>query len=73
MEKEIYYYKMCIRDRAVFSLRGKLLNSYGLTKEIVYKYEELNLLQAALNIEDGLEELRYNNVIVATDCLLYTS
>lgn len=51
----------------MFSLRGKPLNSYGLTKEIVYKNEEFNLLQAALNIEDGLEELRYNNVIVATD------
>ena len=56
-----------VNTQAVFSLRGKPLNSYGLTKEIVYKNEEFNLLQAALNIEDGLEELRYNNVIVATD------
>ena len=56
-----------VNTQAVFSLRGKPLNSYGLTKEIVYKNEEVNLLQAALNIEDGLEELRYNNVIVATD------
>lgn len=56
-----------MNTQAVFSLRGKPLNSYGLTKEIVYKNEEFNLLQAALNIEDGLEELRYNNVIVATD------
>ena len=48
-----------VNTQAVFSLRGKPLNSYGLTKEIVYKNEEFNLLQAALNIEDGLEELRY--------------
>ena len=53
--------------QAVFSLRGKPLNSYGMTKEIVYKNEEFNLLQAALNIEDGLDGLRYNKVIIATD------
>ena len=56
-----------VNTQAVFSLRGKPLNSYGLTKKIVYQNEEFNLLQAALNIEDGLEELRYNNVIIATD------
>ncbi|MDR2917936.1 MAG: type IIA DNA topoisomerase subunit B [Tannerella sp.] len=53
--------------QAVFSLRGKPLNSYGLTKKIVYENEEFNLLQAALNIEEGLEGLRYNKVIIATD------
>lgn len=53
--------------QAVFSLRGKPLNSYGLTKKIVYENEEFNLLQAALNIENGLEDLRYNNVVIATD------
>lgn len=53
--------------QAVFSLRGKPLNSYGLTKKIVYENEEFNLLQAALNIEDGLDSLRYNKVIIATD------
>ena len=53
--------------QAVFSLRGKPLNCYGLTKKVVYENEEFNLLQAALNIEDGLEGLRYNKVIVATD------
>ena len=53
--------------QAVFSLRGKPLNSFGLTKKIVYENEEFNLLQAALNIEDGLEGLRYNKVIIATD------
>lgn len=53
--------------QAVFSLRGKPLNTYGLTKKIVYENEELNLLQAALNIEDGLDGLRYNKIIVATD------
>ena len=53
--------------QAVFSLRGKPLNSYGLTKKIVYENEEFNLLQAALNIEDGLNGLRYNKVIIATD------
>jgi len=56
-----------VTTQAVFSLRGKPLNSYGLTKKVVYENEEFNLLQAALNIEDGLEELRYNKVIVATD------
>jgi topoisomerase-4 subunit B len=53
--------------QAVFSLRGKPLNTYGLTKKIVYENEEFNLLQNALNIEDGLEGLRYNKVIIATD------
>ncbi|MDL2309944.1 type IIA DNA topoisomerase subunit B [Parabacteroides sp. OttesenSCG-928-B22] len=53
--------------QAVFSLRGKPLNSFGLTKKIVYENEEFNLLQAALNIEEGLEGLRYNKVIIATD------
>lgn len=53
--------------QAVFSLRGKPLNSYGLSKRVVYENEEFNLLQTALNIEDGLENLRYNKVIVATD------
>ncbi len=53
--------------QAVFSLRGKPLNCFGLTKKIVYENEEFNLLQAALNIEDGLEGLRYNKVIIATD------
>ncbi|MDR1272961.1 MAG: ATP-binding protein [Odoribacteraceae bacterium] len=56
-----------VNTQAVFSLRGKPLNSYGLDKKVVYENEEFNLLQAALNIEDGLEGLRYNNVIVATD------
>ena len=56
-----------VTTQAVFSLRGKPLNSYGLTKKVVYENEEFNLLQAALNIEDGLDELRYNKVIVATD------
>lgn len=56
-----------VNTQAVFSLRGKPLNSYGLTKKIVYENEEFNLLQAALNIEDGIESLRYNKVIVATD------
>ena len=56
-----------VQTQAVFSLRGKPLNSYGLTKKIVYENEEFNLLQAALNIEDGLDGLRYNRVIVATD------
>lgn len=53
--------------QAVFSLRGKPLNCFGLTKKIVYENEEFNLLQAALNIEDGMEGLRYNKVIIATD------
>ena len=56
-----------VQTQAVFSLRGKPLNSYGLTKKIVYENEEFNLLQAALNIEEGLDGLRYNKVIVATD------
>ncbi len=56
-----------VTTQAVFSLRGKPLNSYGLTKKIVYENEEFNLLQAALNIEEGIESLRYNKVIVATD------
>lgn len=56
-----------VNYQAVFSLRGKPLNSYGMTKKVVYENEEFNLLQAALNIEDGLEELRYNKVIIATD------
>jgi topoisomerase-4 subunit B len=56
-----------VETQAVFSLRGKPLNTYGLTKKIVYENEEFNLLQAALNIEDGLEGLRYNNVVIATD------
>ena len=56
-----------VETQAVFSLRGKPLNCYGLTKKIVYENEEFNLLQAALNIEDGIENLRYNNVVVATD------
>ncbi|MDE5420918.1 type IIA DNA topoisomerase subunit B [Ancylomarina sp. DW003] len=56
-----------VNTQAVFSLKGKPLNTYGLTKKIVYENEEFNLLQAALNIEDGLEGLRYNNVIIATD------
>jgi len=56
-----------VSTQAVFSLKGKPLNSYGLTKKIVYENEEFNLLQAALNIEDGIENLRYNNVVIATD------
>lgn len=56
-----------VNTQAVFSLRGKPLNSYGLQKDIVYRNEEFNLLQAALDIEDGLDTLRYNKVIVATD------
>ena len=56
-----------VDTQAVFSLRGKPLNSYGLTKKVVYENEEFNLLQHALNIEDGLDSLRYNNVVVATD------
>ena len=67
---------MCIRDstksrdvntQAVFSLRGKPLNSFGMTKKIVYENEEFNLLQAALNIENSMEDLRYNNIVIATD------
>ena len=56
-----------VNTQAVFSLKGKPLNSYGLTKKIVYENEEFNLLQAALNIEDGIEYLRYNNIVIATD------
>lgn len=56
-----------VGTQAVFSLRGKPLNSFGLTKKVVYENEEFNLLQAALNIEDGIEGLRYNKVIIATD------
>ena len=56
-----------VNTQAVFSLKGKPLNSYGLSKKIVYENEEFNLLQAALNIEDGLEDLRYNNIVIATD------
>ncbi|MFQ3341813.1 MAG: topoisomerase-4 subunit B, partial [Flavobacteriaceae bacterium] len=56
-----------VNTQAVFSLRGKPLNTYGMSKKIVYENEEFNLLQAALNIEDGLEDLRYNNIVIATD------
>jgi len=56
-----------VETQAVFSLKGKPLNAYGLTKKIVYENEEFNLLQAALNVENGLEELRYNQVVLATD------
>ena len=56
-----------VETQAVFSLRGKPLNTYGLTQKVVYENEEFNLLQAALNIEDGIEGLRYNKVIIATD------
>ncbi len=56
-----------VNTQAVFSLKGKPLNAFGLTKKIVYENEEFNLLQAALNIEDGIENLRYNNVVIATD------
>jgi topoisomerase IV subunit B len=56
-----------VNTQAVFSLKGKPLNSFGLTKKVVYENEEFNLLQSALNIEDGLDELRYNNVVIATD------
>ncbi|MCB0550307.1 MAG: type IIA DNA topoisomerase subunit B [Phaeodactylibacter sp.] len=56
-----------VQTQAVFSLRGKPLNCYGLTKKVVYENEEFNLLQHALNIEDGLDELRYNQVVIATD------
>ena len=56
-----------VNTQAVFSLRGKPLNSFGLTKKVVYENEEFNLLQSALDIEDGLDDLRYNKVIVATD------
>ena len=56
-----------VNTQAVFSLRGKPLNSYGMSKKIVYENEEFNLLQAALNIEDSIENLRYNNIVIATD------
>ena len=56
-----------VDTQAVFSLRGKPLNSFGMSKKIVYENEEFNLLQAALNIEDSLEDLRYNNIVIATD------
>jgi len=56
-----------VNSQAVFSLKGKPLNSYGLSRKVVYENEEFNLLQAALNIEDGLDTLRYNHVIIATD------
>lgn len=56
-----------VETQAVFSLRGKPLNCFGLTKKVVYENEEFNLLQHALNIEEGLDELRYNNIIIATD------
>ncbi|MCH5327575.1 MAG: type IIA DNA topoisomerase subunit B [Coprobacter sp.] len=56
-----------VETQAVFSLRGKPLNSYGLTRKVVYENEEFNLLQAALNVEDGIEGLRYNKIIIATD------
>lgn len=56
-----------VNTQAVFSLKGKPLNSFGLGKKVVYENEEFNLLQSALNIEDGLDELRYNNVVIATD------
>ena len=60
-----------VTTQAVFSLKGKPLNSYGLTKKIVYENEEFNLLQAALNIEESIEDLRYNNIVIATDADLY--
>ncbi|MFZ2429724.1 MAG: DNA topoisomerase IV subunit B [Lutibacter sp.] len=56
-----------VNTQAVFSLRGKPLNSYGMNKKIVYENEEFNLLQAALNIEESIEDLRYNNIVIATD------
>ena len=56
-----------VGTQAVFSLKGKPLNCYGLTKKVVYENEEFNLIQAALNIEDDLEDLRYNKVVIATD------
>lgn len=56
-----------VNTQAVFSLKGKPLNAYGLTKKVVYENEEFNLIQAALDIEDGLENLRYNNIVIATD------
>ena len=56
-----------VNTQAVFSLKGKPLNTYGLTKKVVYENEEFNLLQAALNIEESMDDLRYNKVIIATD------
>jgi topoisomerase-4 subunit B len=56
-----------IKTQAVFSLRGKPLNSFGLSKKVVYENEEFNLLQAALNIEQGIDDLRYNKIVIATD------
>lgn len=56
-----------VKTQAVFSLRGKVLNSFGLTKKVVYEFDEFNALQAALNIEDSIDDLRYNRVIIATD------
>ena len=56
-----------IQTQAVFSLRGKPLNSFELTKKVVYENEEFNLLQAALNIEEGIDDLRYNKIVIATD------
>jgi len=56
-----------VNTQAVFSLRGKPLNTFGMTKKIVYQNEEFNLLQAALNIEESIENLRYNNIVIATD------
>lgn len=56
-----------VSTQAVFSLKGKPLNAYGLTKKIVYENEEFNLIQAAMDIEDGLENLRYNNIVISTD------
>ena len=56
-----------VNTQAVFSLRGKPLNTYGMSKKIVYENEEFNLLQSALNIEESLEDLRYNNIVIATD------
>jgi len=56
-----------VNTQAVFSLKGKPLNTYGLTKKVVYENEEFNLLQAALDIEDGMDNLRYNNIVIATD------
>nr|WP_290938103.1 toprim domain-containing protein [Haliscomenobacter sp.] len=56
-----------VQTQAIFSLRGKPLNCYGLTKKTVYENEEFNLLQHALSIEDGMDDLRYNRVVIATD------
>jgi len=56
-----------VNTQAVFSLKGKPLNTFGLNKKVVYENEEFNLLQAALNIEEGIENLRYNNIVIATD------